>query len=170
MKVFGKQEKRSGQIAKERLQVVLIHDRASVSPEVMTQLKNDIIGVISKYMEINKNEMEMSLANDSDSVALVVNIPVNSLRHSNDSFIVLGDNETAPPQAAHKSHNRANVPSRCGFFVDSFIDVAVYRSCFHLADSARVYKVRRTIYSRRSYFNSNRTRIGTCTCRGSLCR
>ena len=82
MKVFGKQEKRSGQIAKERLQVVLIHDRASVSPEVMTQLKNDIIGVISKYMEINKNEMEMSLANDSDSVALVVNIPVNSLRHS----------------------------------------------------------------------------------------
>lgn len=82
MKVFGKQEKRSGQIAKERLQVVLIHDRASVSPEVMSQLKNDIIGVISKYMEINKNEMEMSLANDSDSVALVVNIPVNSLRHS----------------------------------------------------------------------------------------
>ena len=82
MKVFGKQEKRSGQIAKERLQVVLIHDRASVSPELMDQLKNEIIGVISKYMEINKSEMEISLANDSDSVALVANIPVNSLRHS----------------------------------------------------------------------------------------
>ena len=82
MKVFGKQEKRSGQIAKERLQVVLIHDRASVSPELMDQLKNEIIGVISKYMEINKSEMEISLANDSDSVALVANIPVNSLRHT----------------------------------------------------------------------------------------
>lgn len=82
MKVFGKSEKRSGQIAKERLQVVLIHDRASVSPEMMDQLKNDIIGVISKYMVINKNDMEISLANDADSVALVANIPVNSLRHS----------------------------------------------------------------------------------------
>lgn len=82
MKVFGKQEKRSGQIAKERLQVVLIHDRASVSPELMDQLKNEIISVISKYMEINKSEMEISLANDSDSVALVANIPVSSLRHT----------------------------------------------------------------------------------------
>ena len=71
MKVFGKPEKKSGQIAKERLQVVLIHDRA-----------DDIITVISKYMVINKNDMEISLANDSDSVALVANIPVNSLRHS----------------------------------------------------------------------------------------
>lgn len=82
MKVFGKSEKKSGQIAKERLQVVLIHDRASVSPELMENLKNEIIGVISKYMVINKKDMEISLANDSDSVALVANIPVNSLRHS----------------------------------------------------------------------------------------
>ncbi|MBR6014367.1 MAG: cell division topological specificity factor MinE [Selenomonadaceae bacterium] len=81
MKVFGKAEKKSGKIAKERLQVVLIHDRASVSPEIMEQLKNDIIAVISKYMVINKNDMEISLANDDESVALVANIPVNSLRH-----------------------------------------------------------------------------------------
>lgn len=82
MKVFGRSEKKSGQIAKERLQVVLIHDRASVSPEVMDRLKNEIIEVISKYMDINKKEMEISLANDADSVALVANIPVHSLRHA----------------------------------------------------------------------------------------
>lgn len=81
MKIFGKNEKKSGQIAKERLQLVLVHDRASVSPEVMEQLKNDIIAVISKYMDINKSGMEISLANDSDSVALVANIPVQSFHH-----------------------------------------------------------------------------------------
>ena len=81
MKIFGRSEKKSGQIAKERLQVVLIHDRASVSPEVMEQLKSDIIAVISKYMEINRNEMEITLENDTKSVALVANIPVNSLHH-----------------------------------------------------------------------------------------
>ena len=81
MKILGRSEKPSGQIAKERLRVVLIHDRASVSPEVMERLKNDIITVISNYMDVNKNDMEISLANDEDSVALVANIPVNSMRH-----------------------------------------------------------------------------------------
>ena len=81
MKIFGRPEKKSGQIAKERLQVVLIHDRASVSPETMEQLKGDIITVLSKYMDINRNAMEITLENDANSVALVANIPVNSLRH-----------------------------------------------------------------------------------------
>lgn len=81
-RIFGNPEKKSGQIAKERLQVVLIHDRASVSPEMMEQLKNDIIAVISKYMDINKSGMEIALENDEESVALVANIPVHALRHS----------------------------------------------------------------------------------------
>lgn len=82
MKIFGKSEKKSGEIAKERLKLVLIQDRASVSPEVMDKLKNEIIAVISKYMDVNKSGMEITLANDSDSVALVANIPVESVHHS----------------------------------------------------------------------------------------
>ena len=82
MKLFGRNEKKSAQTAKERLQVVLIHDRASVAPEVLDQMKDEIIAVTSKYMDLNKNGMEISLANDSESVALVVYIPVNSLHHS----------------------------------------------------------------------------------------
>ncbi len=81
MKIFGKNEKPSGQVAKDRLRVVLIHDRASVSPEMMERLKNDIIKVISNYMDVRTNGIEISLANDEDSVALVANIPVKSMRH-----------------------------------------------------------------------------------------
>lgn len=80
-KIFGRSEKKSGQVAKERLQLVLIHDRLSVSPEVMDQLKNEIIAVISKYMDVNKSGMEFTIANDEDSVALVANIPVQSVAH-----------------------------------------------------------------------------------------
>ena len=83
MKIFGKNEKTSGQIAKDRLRVVLIHDRASVSPELMERLKNDIIQVISRYMDVRTKGIEISLANDEDSVALVTNIPVKSMRHGN---------------------------------------------------------------------------------------
>lgn len=80
MKIFGKSEK-TKDIARKRLQVVLIHDRANISPEVMEHLRDDIIKVISNYMEINKQDMEISLANDSDSVALVANIPVQKMKH-----------------------------------------------------------------------------------------
>ena len=75
-----KREK-SGKVAKKRLQMVLIQDRASVSPEVMEKLRDDIIKVISKYMVINQSEMEISLENVEDSVALVANIPVQNMRH-----------------------------------------------------------------------------------------
>ncbi|WP_297966343.1 cell division topological specificity factor MinE [uncultured Anaerovibrio sp.] len=71
----------SGKVAKKRLQMVLIQDRASVSPEVMEKLRDDIIQVISKYMIIDKTDMEISLENVDDSVALVANIPVHTMRH-----------------------------------------------------------------------------------------
>jgi len=73
LKLFGKKEP-SGKVAHNRLKVVLIHDRANVSPEMMENLRNDII-------DINKKEMKISLADDDDSVALVANIPVSNMRH-----------------------------------------------------------------------------------------
>ena len=74
-------KEKSGKVAKKRLQMVLIQERASVSPEVMEKLRDDIIQVISKYMVINKSDMEISLENVEDSVALVANIPVQNMRH-----------------------------------------------------------------------------------------
>ena len=80
MKLLNKNRKTSKEIAKDRLKVVLIHDRANLSPEIMQCLKNDIIEVISHYMDINKNDMEISLENDSDSVALLANIPITRIK------------------------------------------------------------------------------------------
>ena len=81
MKLLNRNQKTSKEIAKDRLKVVLIHDRANISPEVMQALKNDIIEVISHYMDINKNEMEITLENDDNSVALLANIPVNRIKN-----------------------------------------------------------------------------------------
>ena len=81
MKLLNRNQKTSKEIAKDRLKVVLIHDRANISPEVMQALKNDIIEVISHYMDINKNEMEISLENDDNSVALLANITVNRMKN-----------------------------------------------------------------------------------------
>lgn len=80
LKLFGKKE-RSGKIARDRLKMVLIHDHANISPELMINLKNDIIRVISTYMDIDQEDMDIALEQDADSVALVANIPVNRVKH-----------------------------------------------------------------------------------------
>jgi cell division topological specificity factor len=62
--------------AKERLQLVLIHDRADISAGMMEMLRKDIIEVISRYMEIDENQIELELEKENKSVALVANIPI----------------------------------------------------------------------------------------------
>ena len=47
----------------------------------MEHLREDIIQVISKYMIIDKNDMQVALENDENSVALVANIPVRKMKH-----------------------------------------------------------------------------------------
>lgn len=71
---------KSGSLAKERLRLVLIHDQAKVSPELLETLRGEIIEVISKYMEIDSNSLEMGLQQRNGSVALAANIPIVRLR------------------------------------------------------------------------------------------
>ncbi|VBB07868.1 septum formation topological specificity factor mine [Lucifera butyrica] len=79
-KMFGKEATGSKDIAKERLRLVLVHDRVNVSPQFMEILKEDMIKVISNYMEINEKEMEVNLTTTNSSVALIANIPVNRMK------------------------------------------------------------------------------------------
>ena len=79
--LFGGSKESSRDVARNRLKFVLIHDRANVSPEVMENLKNDIIKVISKYMEIDSRAMNISLENEDNAVALVANIPISNMKH-----------------------------------------------------------------------------------------
>ena len=54
-------KKSSGTIAKDRLKLLLVSDRANCSPDVMEMIKNDIIQVISKYMEIDAEGLDIQI-------------------------------------------------------------------------------------------------------------
>lgn len=66
--------------AKERLRLVLVQDRAMLSPGLLDALKEEMIGVLSKYMEIDEHGLEVNLENSDDQVALVANIPVRKVK------------------------------------------------------------------------------------------
>ena len=82
-RLFGKESACSKDVAKERLRLVLVHDRVNTSPQFMEGLKDDMIKVISNYMDINEKNMEVHFAQTETSVALVANIPVNRMKRGN---------------------------------------------------------------------------------------
>ena len=79
--------KSSGDVAKDRLKLLLISDRANCSTEVMEMIQYDIIKVISKYMEIDCENLDIQITQtESDGQngrvpALCANIPIKDLKH-----------------------------------------------------------------------------------------
>jgi cell division topological specificity factor len=69
-------ERSSGQVAQKRMQVVLMHDRLDLTPDVMEALKNDILQVLSRYMDIDQNSMSVDLEQGKGYTALVSNVHV----------------------------------------------------------------------------------------------
>jgi cell division topological specificity factor len=81
MKVFRKfRTDNSAQKAKERLQLVLVHDRADISPARLEELKDELILVLSKYVQIDRDATNISLTRDRNEQRLVADIPLTSPR------------------------------------------------------------------------------------------
>jgi cell division topological specificity factor len=75
-RVFRGQGPSSSVIAKERLQLVLVHDRVKISPGMLDRMKDELITVISRYVEIQADAVEVTLTQSKRQSRLVANIPV----------------------------------------------------------------------------------------------
>lgn len=67
----------SANAAKERLQLVLIHDRADLTPGKLNALKDDLIEVLSKHIPIDAAGVDIHLTQDRHEQRLVANIPLS---------------------------------------------------------------------------------------------
>ncbi|MDD2619174.1 MAG: cell division topological specificity factor MinE [Syntrophomonadaceae bacterium] len=81
-RIFFRDNGRSKEVARERLRLVLIHDRASVSPNFLNELKEELIRVIREYMDIDEESLVVNFENEEESVALVANIPIRGFRRA----------------------------------------------------------------------------------------
>lgn len=86
--IFKRNKDKSKNIAKDRLKLVLVHDRSDISPALMECMRNDIIEVIQRYVEIDEAGIDFKISRTvrdvrSDSTSeLIANIPI--LRVKND--------------------------------------------------------------------------------------
>lgn len=85
-KAFSSDNKTSKNVAKERLKLVLVHDRVDCSPQLLNMIKDDILKVISNYAEIEEEGLEIKMSKtrsengDKAVSALVANIPLKNLK------------------------------------------------------------------------------------------
>jgi cell division topological specificity factor len=70
----------SAQEAKERMKLVLIHDRTDLTPGALEQLKDELIEVISRHIEIDPNAVHIEMAQDGRQQRLIADIPLRTAR------------------------------------------------------------------------------------------
>lgn len=66
----------SKETATNRLRFVLMHDRTNLSPETMEKMRDELIDVISKYVVIDTEALDLNLAAEGDAIALLASIPI----------------------------------------------------------------------------------------------
>ena len=74
-RILGR-EKRSAKQAKDRLQLVLIHDRIDMNPGIMETLKDELIEVISRHVEIDPTAVRIEMNQDGRQQRLIADIPL----------------------------------------------------------------------------------------------
>ena len=83
---FFSKRQPSKNVAKDRLKLVLIHDRANCSTELLEMLRVDIIKVISNYMEIDEEGLDIQISQapaeegGANVPMLYANIPIKNMR------------------------------------------------------------------------------------------
>lgn len=79
LRLFGKNTQSSSDIARQRLRLVLIQDRIELAPDMMRQMKQEILEVVSRYMVVDDDFIEFEVRRLEELVMLVSNIEVKDV-------------------------------------------------------------------------------------------
>jgi cell division topological specificity factor len=77
-RLTGQVDRRSAKMAKERLIVVLSHDRSDIEPGVLEQIKDEIVRVISEHIDVDPSTIQIHLFSDGREQHLKADIPLRA--------------------------------------------------------------------------------------------
>ena len=74
--VLQEEEGNVKDVARSRLKLVLMQDRTNLTPKILEQMRGELIDLLSKYVELDKELLELNFEQEGDQVALMLSIPV----------------------------------------------------------------------------------------------
>ena len=115
-KLFGRKKQpapSASELARERLTLMLVHDRLKLTPDLLDRIKEELLAVISKYVEIDESGVDVELTHTEHSDKLVAHMPVKRQRtHFERDVLEPGmGNPLAAAAALAKIHQPAPAPS-----------------------------------------------------------
>lgn len=88
LKKFFSKKPASSDVARDRLKLVLVHDRANCSPELLEMIRGEILEVLEKYVNIDSSKLDIRISNHEKDFegkpALIANIPITSMKRGQD--------------------------------------------------------------------------------------
>jgi cell division topological specificity factor len=98
-KFFRPQEEQQGDdasksVATNRLKLVLMQDRTNLTPKVLEQMRGELVDLLSKYLEMDKDLLELNFEQEGDQVALMLSIPVIRAKDEDEIEEALKSNST----------------------------------------------------------------------------
>lgn len=78
--LLGRSTEQSKNAAKDRLRLVLMHDRSDIPATMMEAIRTEMVQVLSKYVEIDQEALEVMLEKEAGSIGLVLNIPIRRVK------------------------------------------------------------------------------------------
>ena len=79
LSLFGQsvqKEENTKDLACNRLRVVLMQDRTNLTPELLERMRKELVELLSKYVEMDKDALELNFEQEGEQMALMLSIPV----------------------------------------------------------------------------------------------
>jgi cell division topological specificity factor len=89
--LFQRSNVPSGAQVKQRLKFILAHDRAAIEPQVFENMRNEIMRVVSRYVELDEDSLDIRLESDKRMTALIANLPIKMVREELPDLIAIFD-------------------------------------------------------------------------------